>query len=435
MPAGERVIVLIDMDAFFASIEQRDNPALRGKPLFIAGTHSQKGVVTTCSYEARKFGCHSGMPVIEARRLCPHGIFFPGSHGKYSYASMRVLQICNRFTPVVEPFSVDEMFLDVSGCLRLFGSKLAIGEGLRAAIREELDLPASVGVAPNRLLAKLASKLAKPDGVFIIQPDGVGAVLESLPVEQLFGVGEKTAAKLKLLGIHTGGQLGRYPVDILRRKFGVMGEKLHQMGLGEDDTPVCADDYDERPKSISNETTLFTATNNPQHLLKVLLSLVHKVAFRLRKHGACARTVRLTVRTEDFATHQHHHTLERAIFFDTDLYDEICALFRQVELNELRVRLLGVGVSNLEFDEEPLQLRLFEDYDNRERLTARAVDSIKKRFGESAIKVGDPRAGDYQYRPDGKPPLSFGMKNYIREQKRQEEEIDASKKNGSEKVK
>ncbi|MCD4828976.1 MAG: DNA polymerase IV [Candidatus Cloacimonetes bacterium] len=387
----ERVIALIDMDAFFASIEQRDNPALRGKPLFIAGSHTKKGVVTTCSYEARKYGCHSGMPVIEAWRRCPHGLFFPGSQGKYSYASMRILQICKRFTPVVEPFSIDEMFLDVSGCLRLFGSKRVIGEGIRGAVRDELDLPSSVGIAPNKLLAKLASKLAKPDGVYIIEPEDVSALMEDLPVESLFGVGEKTAEKLKLLGIHTAGQLGRYPADILSRKFGVGGCKLHRMGLGQDDSPVVAEAESERPKSISNETTFYSATNNPEHLLKVLLSLVHKVAFRLRKHDARARTVRLTVRTEDFVTHTHRHTLRHTIFFDTDLYDEICALFREVDTGALRIRLLGVGVSNLVFDEEPSQLRLFEDFDNRDVLTARAVDSIKKRFGESAIKIGDSR--------------------------------------------
>ncbi len=425
-PANERVIVLIDMDAFFASIEQRDNPALRGKPLLIAGSHAQRGVVTTCSYEARKYGCHSGMPVIEARRLCPQGIFFPGSHGKYTYASGRILEICCRFTPVVEPFSVDEMFLDIGGCLRLFGGKQAIGEGIRRAIREELDLPSSVGIAPNKLLAKLASRLAKPDGLYVIEQQDIAPLLERLPVGQLFGVGEKTAARLGQLGIHTAGELGRYPVDVLRRKFGVLGDHLSRIGRGEDNNPVAVDDDDDHPKSISNETTLMQPTTNREQLLKILLALVHKVSYRLRKHGARARTVRLTVRTEDFVTHQHHTTLVQPVFFDTDLYDEICDLFAQAEFEPQRVRLLGVGVTNLDFGDEPLQLRLFNEDEDRRLQTVRAVDSIKRRYGEGAIRIGDSRtSGDD--RPASNPALSFGMKSHVREQALEDEKQKAEK--------
>ena len=412
----QQYIALIDMDAFFASIEIRDNPQLKGKPVLIAGSHSQKGVVTTCSYEARKYGCHSGMSVFEARKLCPNGIYISGSHGKYVYASMRIVDICNRFSPVVEPFSVDEMFLDVSGCIRLFGSLEAIGEGIRGAIRDELKLPSSVGIAPNKTLAKLASRLAKPDGLYIIHPEDVEGLLKNLPVQQLFGVGPKTTEKLNLLGIFTAGELARYPVEVLRRKFGVGGTQLHELACGRDNSAVVAHREADKPKSISNETTLFEATNNRVFLKKVLLSLVHKVSFRMRKHGAVARTVRLTLRTHGFETHQYHHTLDHKIFFETDLYTEIVRLFDNVHFEPARLRLVGVGVTNLSFDEEPLQLRIFPDFDEKKVRMAQAVDDLKKRFGDSVIRIGDCRSGDYKYRPTDKPALSFGMKNYIAEE-------------------
>ncbi len=418
----QRYIALIDMDAFFASIEIRDNPQLRGKPVLIAGSHSQKGVVTTCSYEARKYGCHSGMSVLDARRLCPNGIYISGSHGKYVYASMKIVEICNRFSPVVEPFSVDEMFLDLSGCEKLFGSLEAIGEGIRGAIRDELQLPSSVGIAPNKTLAKLASRLAKPDGLYIIHPQDIENLLKDLPVQQLFGVGPKTTEKLNLLGIFTAGQLAQFPIEVLTRKFGVMGYHLRDLASGKDNSEVVAQREADKPKSISNETTLFEATNNRVFLKKVLLSLVHKVAFRMRKHGAVARTVRLTLRTHGFETHQYHQTLDHKIFFETDLYSEIIRLFDKVHFEPARLRLVGVGVTNLSFDEEPLQLRIFPDFDEKKVRMAEAVDVLKKRFGDSVIRIGDCRSGDYKYRPVDKPPLSFGMKNYIAE------EIDSKKK-------
>ncbi len=420
----QRYIALIDMDAFFASIEIRDNPQLAGKPVLIAGSHTQKGVVTTCSYEARKYGCHSGMSVLDARRLCPNGIYISGSHGKYVYASMKIVEICNRFSPVVEPFSVDEMFLDVSGCIRLFGSLEAIGEGIRSSIREELRLPSSVGIAPNKTLAKLASRLAKPDGIYVIHPEDVSDLLENLPVQQLFGVGPKTTEKLNFLGIYTAGELAKYPVDVLRRKFGVMGTHLHNLAIGQDFSEVVSVRESEKPKSISNETTLYEATNNRVFLKKVLLSLVHKVAFRMRKHGAVARTVRLTLRTHGFETHQYHRTLDHKIFFETDLYTEIVSLFDNVHFEPARLRLVGVGVTNLSFDEEPLQLRIFPDFDEKKVRMAKAVDIIKKRYGDASIRIGDSRSDTYQYRPIDKPALSFGMKNYIAEEMESKKKTD-----------
>jgi DNA polymerase IV len=414
MEKSPRTIVLIDMDAFFASVEQRDNPQLRGKPVLIAGTHEQKGVVVTCSYEARKFGCHSGMSVLEARKLCPQGYYVAGNHAKYVYASARIIDICYRFTPLVEPFSVDEMFLDISGSIRLFGSAQAIGENLRAAIRRELNLPCSLGIAPNKILAKLGSKLAKPDGLRIIRDAEKLDILRPLPVQEIFGIGPRTRDKLNKLGIYTVGQLSAFTYEEYCRRFGKFGAYLWLISQGEDDTPVIAVENAERPKSISNETTLYEATANRFFLKKVLLSQVHKVCFRLRRHGAKARTVHIVVRTEDFDSHRFNRTVTTEVFFDTEIYQIAVELFDEIQFEPHEVRLIGVGVSNLVYDQDPDQLWAFPRYDEKRVHAAEAVDSIKRKYGEGMIRIGDVRTPNYEYRPDSKPPLSFGMKATIK---------------------
>ncbi len=414
----ERVIALIDMDAFFASIEQRDNPCLRGKPVLIAGSHAQKGIVSTCSYEARKFGIRSGMATIDARKRCPNGYYVSGNHAKYCYASSRIIEICYRFTPIVEPFSVDEMFLDISGSLKLFGSKKAIGDGIRSGIRSLLNLPSSVGIAPNKLLAKLASRFAKPDGTFVIEKEDVSGLLENLPVKDLFGVGPKTTEKLNLLGIHTAGELSRFPQHILEHKFGKGGVDLILKAKGIDNSRVDTVEDSDDPKSISNETTLYEPTDNRYHLKKILLALVHKVSFRMRKHGAKARTIRLRIRNENFETHQYHHTVGREIFFDTELYEEIIHLFDSVRFEPHKVRLIGVGVTKLTYEKHPDQLEIFPRYDVKKQLTAETIDNLKKRFGTEIINIGDSRTGDsFSFRKNNDRALSFGMKNYVKEQK------------------
>jgi DNA polymerase-4 len=410
---SERVIVLIDMDAFFASVEQRDNPRLRGKPVLIAGTHETKGVVTTCSYEARKFGCRSGMSVLDARKRCPQGYYIAGSHGKYVYASARIVEICYRFTPIVEPFSVDEMFLDVSGSLRLFGSKQAIGEGLRAAIRKDLNLPCSVGVAPNRMLAKLGSKLAKPDGLYIINDEDKLDIIRPLAVQDIFGIGPRMREHLNRLGVYTVGQLSGLTREELCHRFGKYGEYLHRISHGEDDSPVTPVEFADKPKSISNETTLYEATANRLYLKKVLLHLVHKVSFRLRKHGARAHTIHITVRTTDMETHTFNRSVPNEVFFDTEIFETAVELFDKVQFEPKEIRLIGVGVSNLVYGEDE-QLWAFPKYDERRLQAAKAVDSIKRKFGEGMIRIGDSRIPEYQFRPDSKPPLSFGMKAFIK---------------------
>jgi DNA polymerase IV len=420
---SERVIALIDMDAFFASVEQRDNPQLRGKPVLIAGTHETKGVVTTCSYEARKYGCRSGMSVLEARRRCPHGYYVAGSHGKYVYASARIVEICYKFTPVVEPFSVDEMFLDVSGSIRLFGSKEAIGEGIRSEIRRLLQLPCSVGMAPNRMLAKLGSKLAKPDGLFIIDEANKLDILRPLPVQDIFGIGPRMREHLNHLGVYTVGQLSALSFEDLVKRFGKYGEYLHKISRGEDDSPVTMVEEAERPKSISNETTLYEATANRDYLRKVMLHLVHKVSFRLRKHCAKARTVHIVVRTEDMDTHRFNRTVTGEVFFDTEIFEVATELFEKVLFEPHEVRLIGVGVSNLVYDDSDDQMWAFPRYDEKRLQAAKAVDVIKRRWGEAMIKIGDSRTPEYEYRPDSKPPLSFGMKAFIKSELERSAEV------------
>jgi len=358
-------------------------------------------------------GCHSGLSVFEARQLCPDGYYVVGNHNKYVYASMRIIEICHLFTPIVEPFSVDEMFLDVTGSIRYFGSKEAVAEGIRQEIKKRLNLPSSVGVAPNKVLAKLASKFAKPDGFFIIDNNNKAEILEELEVDKLFGIGHRTKDKLNKMGIYTAGQLGRFPLEILRRKFGVIGDYLSAIGRGEYDSDVVALNQAQRPKSVSNETTLYNPTRNREYLRKVLLSLVNKVCYRLRKHEAKARTIGIVIRMDTFVTHSYHHTVDKDLFYDAEIYQEVLKLFDKVDFGLNSVRLVGVYTANLVYERDPLQLRIFPLYDEKKLSIVQAVDSLKNKYGTSIINIGDSRTPNYEFRPESSPPLSFGMKNFV----------------------
>ncbi len=410
----EKVLALIDMDAFFASVEQRDNPELRGKPVLIAGTHPSKGVVTTCSYEARIYGCHSGMSVMEARKLCPHGIYIAGNHRKYVQISAQVLDICYRFTPIVESFSIDEMFLDVSGSIHLYGSKRALGEELRRAIKEVTDLPCSVGIAKNKVLAKLGSKLAKPNGLFIIDENNVDGIIDKLPVGSIFGIGKKTEERLNQLGIFTTRQLLNCPKEVLIAKFGKYGYQMTEI-LNHSSDVVVSMENTSPPKSISNETTLYHPTGNREYLKKVLLSLVNKVGFRLRKKHAEGKTIHIVLRLENFETHTVQKHLDKHIFYDHDIFLEVEKLFDLNYTQDFKVRLLGVGLSSLKFDKEVDQYKLFEENEKQKKI-AESVDNLKLKFGEGIINIGDSRIKDYEYRKSDNPSLSFSMKGFVEEE-------------------
>ncbi len=376
-----RHILHVDMDAFFASVEQRDDPALRGKPVLVGGA-GPRGVVAAASYEARAFGCHSAMPTAVARRLCPDAIIMRGRFDAYKQASRAVFEILESFTPMVQPVSIDEAFLDVTGSVRLLGGPESIAGDIRARIRGELRLPASVGVAPNKFLAKLASQLAKPDGVRVIGADTVQDALDPLPVSLVWGVGPAAEKKLGRLGVRTIAGLRGLSPATLGASFGEFGDHLWRLARGIDDRPVHSD---REAKTISHEQTFAENLAEPGEVRAVLLAQGEAVARRLRRHGRHAGVVTIKIRFGDFETVTRSRTLDDA----TDRTDVVCAtargLFDDWARSFRSVRLIGVGVGGLTdgggagglFDHEQGE---------RQRAVDRATDQIAARFGADAIR-------------------------------------------------
>lgn len=378
-------IIHVDMDAFFAAVEMRDNPEYRGKPVIIGGDPRRdlRGVVSTASYEARKFGVHSAMPLVQALCLCPQGIFLRGSMAKYVEVSRQIMQIFSRYTPLVEPLSIDEAFLDVHGCQGLFGPPQEIAARIQADICRELGLTCSVGIAPNKFLAKLASDLKKPQGLTVIRPEEVEAVLHPLPIEKLWGVGEKTAAKLKNMGIDTVGQLARLPQNLLSTAFGKSGASLWHLARGEDvrEVETCR-----RAKSISRETTFPRDITDMEQVRAVLLELADDVALSLRSNNFLAGTVSLKVRYGDFVTITRQGALLAPACLTMPIYTKVLELLNRVNLNGRGIRLLGVGSANLKSKSDSLQLNFFTDPALvKEEKIAEAVDRVSQRYGRGAV--------------------------------------------------
>jgi DNA polymerase-4 len=378
------------MDAFFASVEQACNPNLRGKPVAVGGGRSGRGVVTTASYEARAFGLHAGMPVSKARRLCPDAIFIEGDPEKYVAYAREIFRLLRDFTPIVEPWSVDEAFLDMTATADRFGGALASGAAIRARIREQFGLATTVGIAPNKLLAKLVSGLAKPDGLRWLREEEVPALLETMPVGELWGIGEKTAAFLAGLGIRTVGELGRASRADMGRRIGVVGERLVFMGQGRDDTPVVPYYEAEPPKSMGHETTLARNLHTWDEVERTLLWLSDKVARRMRVEGYRGRTVTARVRFASFRTIGHSRTLGALTDEGRVIFAAACALVRGRLVcggaGALRepVRLLGVSCANLAPRVGSEMHALLEE-SARERAGTRAADAVRDRFGEAAL--------------------------------------------------
>jgi len=365
------------MDAFFISVEQRDDPALRGKPAAVCGSLS-RSVVTSATYEARPFGIHAGMPVQEAKRKCPGLILVKGDHSKYTSASARIISILKDYTPQVEVASIDEAYLDITGSLLLFKSPRHIGQSIKDRIRKHEELTCSVGIAPNKLLAKLGSRFKKPDGLTVIEKERVQEILENLPVSQLHGIGPKLAEKLKSINIFTCGQLGRFPVSFLIKRFGVIGERLHEMGLGWDESPVIPFDEEEDAKSISHSITLEEDTSDTDLFRKVLLQLSEKVSRRMRKEGFYGSRVVLTVRYSDFYTFSKQKTLSRWMNSGDEIFHHSLEIFESIP-HPKPIRLLGVGVSLLK--KEWCQQDLFEKREKKDNLL-KAMDLVNERFGD-----------------------------------------------------
>lgn len=402
-----RTIMHIDMNAFFASVEQAVNPALRGKPIAVIGP-AKRAVITTSSYEARAYGVKTGMAVWEAKRCCPELILVVGNNRRYTHTSAGIIAMMRDYTPLVETFSIDEAFMDVTGSLRLFGSAENIAFQLKSRIRQRFGLTCSIGIAPNKLLAKLASDMKKPDGLTVIRPEEVAGVLERVPVRDLCGIGGKTEKSLRLLGITTCGELGRFPVEILIRKFGVVGEFLHRMGKGIDDAPVVPDREADPVKSVGHSMTLERDVEKREEILRYLLQLSEMVGRRARRYGIAGRTVRLYVRYADFVTDfARQKTLPDYVSLSDDIYRAAVELLDTVTL-EQPVRLLGVCLAGLRHGGGG-QMPLFRDDGKRRRVT-RAMDEVNDRFGEFSVTFGSLRADEDRkgsqvispaWRPDG----------------------------------
>ncbi len=382
MRQGERTILHIDMNAFFASVEQRADPALRDRPMAVIGS-AHRGVVLSPSYEARAFGVRTGMTYGEARRVCPGLVLVPADSAKYTDACEGLLAIWRDYTPLVELFSIDEAFLDVTGCDLLFGDPVQMAVALKERIWRETGLLCSIGIGPNKLLAKLGSDMQKPDGLVLIPREDVAAVLEDLPVKDLCGVGPSLARQLAAMGIRTCGQLGRAPFPLLLARFGIVGERLREMGQGIDDDPVKPADRqgDEPNKSMGHGMTLREDCTDPALLAGYVSELAEKVGRRLRRGGYRGRTVTLTLRYADFHTFSRQRRLPRSV----DLGPDIAAVARDI-LQEVRparpVRLVGVSIAALERDEA--QLALFSG-ERRQQTLMQAMDEINDRYGERTV--------------------------------------------------
>ena len=377
----------MDMDAFFASIEQLDDTSLRGKAVIVGGEH--RGVVSTCSYEARKFGVHSAMPIAEARRRCPHGIYILPRMRRYAEMSALVREAISRFSPLVEMASVDEAYLDATGLERLFGPVESLGRQLKEAVREATGgLTCSVGIAPVKFLAKIASEQRKPDGLFMLRPEDVPAFLAVLPVRAVPGVGRHFAADLAQLGVKTCGEVSRYSEEFWKRKFGKAGAALWQRAQGIDPREVVPWTP---PKSESAEVTLDEDTRDRDVLRTWLMRHAERVGASLRRHGLAGRTVTVKIKYADFRQITRQTTLAHRISSTETIYDTACAILDGVELAD-RVRLIGVGVSG--FEEGGMsQLSLMPEpkpqcEEKRRGRLDRAVDALRERYGRDAVVRG-----------------------------------------------
>jgi DNA polymerase-4 len=374
-----RTILHVDLDAFFAAVEQRDRPELRGKPVIVGGGGpNDRGVVSAASYEARKFGVHSAMPLRHAGRLCPDGVFLPVDGAKYQSVSREVMAVLRRFTPQVEPISIDEAFLDVTGSRKLFGDGEAVGRQIKKAVRDEVGLTISVGVASTKLVAKIASDLQKPDGLVVVPPGEEAAFLAPLPISRLWGVGGQTAAALQDYGVRTIGELAALDPQVLVRRFGKHGGSLAGRARGEDDDPV-ADRAD--AKSVGHEHTFDVDTSDREQIERTLLAMSEGVAGRLRASGVKAGTISVKIRDSTF----HTITRQRTLPDPTDLTEPIWRTALELarpEVRGIRVRLLGVTASNLG---APDQLALFGEGNSRVRRVVEAADELRRRFGERAV--------------------------------------------------
>ena len=383
-----RTILHLDLDAFYCAVEENQNPDLRGRPFAVGGKPNERGVVSSCSYAARQFGVRSAMPMSRALRLCPGLIIVPGRHRLYSEASKQVMERLNKLTPLIEQISIDEAFLDISD---LPEPPERIARGLQAGIRDELGLPCSIGIAPNKLVAKIATEVGKkaakgdqpPFALTIVPPGKEAEFLAPLPADMLWGVGPKTSARLSELGIHTIGDIARWPEEELVRLFGENGREMARHARGQDERPVVTE---REIKSISQEVTFSRDVRDDASLKKTLSELSAQVGRRLRKKGLAGTTVKLKIRWPDFTTLTRQVTLPSNTNQDDEIAETALGLLRKIRKSGQAVRLIGVGVSGLG---EPMrQLELWEAGTEKARKLQVVLDELKEKYGDDAIKRG-----------------------------------------------
>ena len=376
-----RWIMHADMDAFFASVEQLDNPELKGLPVIVGGL-SGRGVVSTCSYEARKFGVHSAMPMHMAKRLCPQGVFVQGRMRRYKEVSDKIMEIFHTFSPLIEQLSVDEAFLDVTGMEGLYPDVITLAKAIKAKVYAETGLRVSVGVAPNKFLAKLASDLEKPDGLVLIKHETAAAFIAPMPVRKIFGIGKAAEAELLKYGIDTIGKIAAADIKILQRVFGINAQTVHDLACGIDNRPVV---NETEAKSIGKEHTYDKDLYAVADLRSAVRDLCGETGWRLRNHGLVGYTVTLKVKFSSFKIITRSITSEMPVAYDEEIYALALKLLQQVKLSE-GVRLLGISISHLE-QEGAAPVLNFNDNEKLKKRNA-AVDFLKNKFGEGIIKRG-----------------------------------------------
>jgi nucleotidyltransferase/DNA polymerase involved in DNA repair len=384
--AKHKSIIHLDMDAFYPAVEVLDNPGLKGKPVIVGGIKG-RGVVSSASYEARKFGVHSAQPMVTAMRLCPHGIFQPVRMSRYTEVSDQVFKIFYRFTPLVEPLSIDEAFLDVTGSARLFGNPVEIAKKIKQTVREETGLTVSAGVALSKFVAKIASDMNKPDGLTVVLPGKIREFLDPLPIGKMWGVGKVTQGALAHLGIRTFKDLSRVPVEVLEKKFGKYGPKMYELSMGIDERDVITH---QKAKSIGHEETFAEDILDIDMAKKELLYLAGKVARRLRHEDVEGKTITLKVKYSNFVLITRSLTLNKFTNDGTIIYKTACRLLENIETGKRPVRLLGISVSQFGTLGSIEQLSLFSpiELDKKTKDLNTTLDSLQDRFGEKIVRPG-----------------------------------------------
>ena len=377
------MIIHVDMDAFYASVEQLDNPDLKGQCVMVGGT-SNRGVVSAASYEARKYGVHSAMPIFQAKQKCPCGVFVPPRMSRYKAVSQRILAILKGYSPLVEMVSIDEAYIDIAGCTGILGAPREIALTIKKQVQTETCLTCSVGVAPVRFLAKIASDLDKPDGLTIIHPEQVNRFIDSLAIQKVPGVGKKSTEQLNRIGVRFLGDIRHYPKEMLTKRLGKFGYRLIDLSNGIDTTPVSPES---EHKSVSSELTLAKNTMDTRYLKQVLLQQSERVSRELRKMGVKAKVVTLKLKHDDFKQATRRITIQSPTQSTDTIYKEAARLLDQYSLVQ-KVRLVGVGASGFISAAEPVQMSIFDKTPagsgNWEKVD-KALDHIGKKFGKDVV--------------------------------------------------